>query len=131
MLIVVASLIDRVTNLGGLARTCQVFGASTLVVNNLSCVEKREFTALSMSAEKHQFIIEVLFFIYFHIFINYCNSININFELLLVQVKVKNLKSYLQKKKSEGYQIVAAEQTIDSVKLHDIKLPFKCVLLLG
>lgn len=61
MLIVVASLIDKVTNLGGLARTCQVFGASTLVVDNLSCVEKREFTALSMTAEKHQSIIEVNF----------------------------------------------------------------------
>lgn len=61
MLIVVASLIDKVTNLGGLARTCQVFGASTLVVDSLSCVEKREFTALSMSAEKHQYIIEVVF----------------------------------------------------------------------
>lgn len=59
MLIVVASLIDKVTNLGGLARTCQVFGASTLVVDNLSCVEKKEFTALSMTAEKHQSIIEV------------------------------------------------------------------------
>lgn len=104
MLIVVASLIDKVTNLGGLARTCQVFGASTLVVDNLSCVEKKEFTALSMTAEKHQSIIEV---------------------------RVKNLKSYLQKKKIEGYQIVAAEQTVDSVKLHDINLPFKCVLLLG
>ncbi|XP_026813112.1 uncharacterized protein LOC113553786 isoform X1 [Rhopalosiphum maidis] len=104
MLIVVASLIDKVTNLGGLARTCQVFGASTLVVDNLSCVEKKEFTALSMTAEKHQYIVEI---------------------------RVKNLKSYLQKKKIEGYQIVAAEQTVDSIKLHDIKLPFKCVLLLG
>lgn len=58
-LIVVASLVDKTANLGGLARTCQVFGASTLVVDSLSCVEKREFTALSMSAEKHQYIIEV------------------------------------------------------------------------
>lgn len=33
--------------------------------------------------------------------------------------------------KNEGYQIVAAEQTADSVKLHNIKLPFKCILLLG
>lgn len=64
MLIVVASLIDKVTNLGGLARTCQVFGASILVVNHLSCIEKREFTALSMSAEKHQYIIEVSIYCY-------------------------------------------------------------------
>jgi len=62
-LIVVASLIDKVTNLGGLARTCQVFGASALVVDSLSCIEKREFTALSMTAEKHQYIIEVFIII--------------------------------------------------------------------
>lgn len=62
MLIVVASLIDKLTNLGGLARTCQVFGASTLVVDNLLCVEKKEFTALSMTAEKHQYIIEVFLY---------------------------------------------------------------------
>lgn len=61
-LIVVASLIDKVTNLGGLARTCQVFGVSTLVVDNLLCIEKKEFTALSMTAEKHQCITEVFFF---------------------------------------------------------------------
>jgi tRNA G18 (ribose-2'-O)-methylase SpoU len=64
-LIVIGSLIDKVTNLGGLARTCQVFGASTFVVDNLSCVEKKEFTALSMTAEKHQHIIEVLIFFFF------------------------------------------------------------------
>lgn len=46
-------------------------------------------------------------------------------------MRIKNLKSYLQKKKNEGYQIVAAEQTVDSVKLHDYKFPFKCVLILG
>lgn len=46
-------------------------------------------------------------------------------------MNIRNLKSYLQQKKNEGYQIVAAEQTVDSVKLHDINLPFKCVLLLG
>jgi len=46
-------------------------------------------------------------------------------------VRARNLKSYLQKKKTEGYQILAAEQTVDSVKLHDTKFPFKCILLLG
>lgn len=71
-LIIVASLIDKVTNLGGLARTCQVFSASTLVVDNMSCIEKREFTALSMTAEKHQYIIEVNFF---YILVLYYNGI--------------------------------------------------------
>ncbi|XP_050428681.1 uncharacterized protein LOC126838365 [Adelges cooleyi] len=103
-LIVVASLIDKITNLGGLARTSQVFGASTLVVDNLTCVEKREFTALSMTAEKH---------------------------LDIVEVRIKNLKTYLQKLKNEGYQVIAAEQTVNSVQLHEAKLSYKCVLVLG
>lgn len=77
-LVVVASLIDKVTNLGGLARTCQVFGASKLVVDNLTCVEKREFTALSMTAEKHQSIIEVLLLLLLQL--NYC-------KILFVQIR--------------------------------------------
>lgn len=83
MLIVVASLIDKVTNLGGLARTCQVFGASTLVVDNLSCVEKKEFTALSMTAEKHQSIIEV-----FTIFIKIISHIINNIIIILILKKI-------------------------------------------
>jgi tRNA G18 (ribose-2'-O)-methylase SpoU len=34
-LIVIASLVDKLPNLGGLARTCEVFNAGTLVVANL------------------------------------------------------------------------------------------------
>ncbi|XP_050526814.1 uncharacterized protein LOC126897321 isoform X3 [Daktulosphaira vitifoliae] len=103
-LIVVASLIEKLTNLGGLARTCQVFGVSTLIVDNITCIEKREFTALSMTAEKHQNIVEV---------------------------RVKNLRSYLQKMKNDGYKIIAAEQTVNSKKLHETEIPFKSVLVLG
>lgn len=80
-LIVVASLIDKVTNLGGLARTCQVFGVSTLVVDSLTCIEKREFTALSMTAEKHQYITEVFFYDVFTFnkknFYNTCKNIHL------------------------------------------------------
>lgn len=75
MLIVIASLIDKVTNLGGLARTCQVLGASTLVIDNLSCIKKREFTALSMTAEKHQYIIEV-FLLFCLFYFDYTNKKN-------------------------------------------------------
>ncbi|XP_032098206.1 probable methyltransferase TARBP1 isoform X2 [Sapajus apella] len=51
-LIVVASLIDKPTNLGGLCRTCEVFGASVLVVGSLQCISDKQFQYLSVSAEQ-------------------------------------------------------------------------------
>jgi hypothetical protein len=58
-LIVVASLIDKAPNLGGLARTCEIFDAQCLVVDDKDICTHREFTLLSMSAEKWLDIKEV------------------------------------------------------------------------
>lgn len=58
-LIVVASLIDKAPNLGGLARTCEIFDAQCLVVSDREILTHREFTLLSMSAEKWVDIKEV------------------------------------------------------------------------
>lgn len=58
-IIVVASLIDRPPNLGGLARTCEIFGAKELVIGSLKYAEDREFQTLSVSAEKWITITEV------------------------------------------------------------------------
>lgn len=58
-IIVLASLIDRPPNLGGLARTCEIFGAKELVIGSLRYTEDREFQALSVSAEKWITITEV------------------------------------------------------------------------
>lgn len=43
----------------------------------------------------------------------------------------KPLKDYLMMKKEEGYSIVGAEQTSNSVKLQTFKFPVKTLLLLG
>ncbi|GBP83121.1 Probable methyltransferase TARBP1 [Eumeta japonica] len=43
----------------------------------------------------------------------------------------KPLKEYLLKKKTDGYTLVAAEQTSSSVKLNNFKFPEKSLLLLG
>jgi hypothetical protein len=51
-LIVVASLVDKAPNLGGLARTCEIFQAQHLVVSDMNIVDHRDFTLLSMGAEK-------------------------------------------------------------------------------
>jgi tRNA guanosine-2'-O-methyltransferase len=47
-LIVVASLIDRIPNLAGLARTCEVFKTASLVVADASIVEDRQFQLIRL-----------------------------------------------------------------------------------
>ncbi|KFO34242.1 Putative methyltransferase TARBP1 [Fukomys damarensis] len=103
-LIVVASLIDKPTNLGGLCRTCEVFGAAVLVLGSLQCVSDKQFQHLSVSAEQW---------------------------LPLVEVKPAQLIDYLQLKKTEGYTIIGVEQTARSSDLAQYCFPEKSLLLLG
>lgn len=58
-IIIVASLIDKSQNLGGIARTCEIFGVKQLVISNLKQIEDKEFQVLSVSADKWIKIIEV------------------------------------------------------------------------
>ncbi|KAM6367232.1 putative methyltransferase TARBP1 isoform 4-T4 [Alca torda] len=60
-LIVVASLIDKPTNLGGLCRTSEIFGASALVVGSLHYIQDKQFQHLSVSAEQWLPLVECLF----------------------------------------------------------------------
>uniref|UniRef100_G1L9G6 tRNA (guanosine(18)-2'-O)-methyltransferase TARBP1 n=1 Tax=Ailuropoda melanoleuca TaxID=9646 RepID=G1L9G6_AILME len=103
-LIVVASLIDKPTNVGGLCRTCEVFGASALVVGSLQCVTDKQFQGLSVSAEQW---------------------------LPLVEVKPPQLIDFLQQKKAEGYTVIGVEQTAKSVDLSQYSFPERSLLLLG
>ncbi|XP_074532568.1 tRNA (guanosine(18)-2'-O)-methyltransferase TARBP1 [Halichoeres trimaculatus] len=103
-LLVVASLIDKPTNLGGLCRTCEIFGASALVLDNLRHVSDKHFQSLSVSSE---------------------------LWLPLLEVKPTELTDFLQMKKGEGYCIVGVEQTANSQNLQDYHFPEKTLLLLG
>uniref|UniRef100_A0A8C3ABZ6 tRNA (guanosine(18)-2'-O)-methyltransferase TARBP1 n=1 Tax=Cyclopterus lumpus TaxID=8103 RepID=A0A8C3ABZ6_CYCLU len=103
-LLVVASLIDKPTNLGGLCRTCEIFGASALVLDSLRHVSDKHFQSLSVSSE---------------------------LWLPLLEVKPMELTDFLQVKKSEGYCIVGVEQTANSQSLQDYQFPEKTLLLLG
>ncbi|XP_035982429.1 LOW QUALITY PROTEIN: probable methyltransferase TARBP1 [Fundulus heteroclitus] len=103
-LLVVASLIDKPTNLGGLCRTCEIFGASGLVLDTLHHLNDKHFQSLSVSSE---------------------------LWLPLLEVKPVELSGFLQVKKSEGYCIVGVEQTANSQSLQDFKFPEKTLLLLG
>ncbi|KAI8130849.1 putative methyltransferase TARBP1 [Lucilia cuprina] len=101
---VIASLIDKLPNLGGIARTCEVLGIQNLVMASKMDTSKNDFKNLSMTAEK---------------------SLNI------LEVKPKDLKEFLMQKKLEGYAIIGAEQTCNSQNFSNFTFPQKCVLLLG
>jgi tRNA guanosine-2'-O-methyltransferase len=103
-LIVVASLVNRNANLGGLARTCDIFGASNYVIDSLKTVENNDFKSLSKTAEKW---------------------------IKISEVKHWQLFDYLVAMKQSGYKIVGAEQSGNSVSLLNADFPKKCVLLLG
>ncbi|KAL7987557.1 hypothetical protein Chor_006476 [Crotalus horridus] len=103
-LIVVASLIDKPTNLGGLCRTCEIFGVSALTVSNLHYINDKQFQHLSVSAEQW---------------------------LSVIEVKPFQLIEYLEQKKTEGYSIIGVEQTAKSCNLMKYCFPEKSLLLLG
>ncbi|XP_064483769.1 probable methyltransferase TARBP1 isoform X2 [Ornithodoros turicata] len=103
-IVVVASLIDRIPNLGGLCRTCEVFGAHTFVLNSLKHMEDRQFQNLSVSSETW---------------------------LSVEEVKAHQLREYLPQKKDEGYTLVGLEQTTGSLPLQQYRFPKKSLLLLG
>ncbi|KAK0181432.1 hypothetical protein PV327_003720 [Microctonus hyperodae] len=103
-LIVVASLIDSLPNLGGLSRTSEIFCARELVLANIKCIEYKEFQSLSVSSEKW---------------------------ITITEVKPHELRNYLLEKKSMGWTLVGAEQTANSISLLDMKFDKKSILLLG
>ncbi|XP_001358733.4 uncharacterized protein [Drosophila pseudoobscura] len=103
-LVVVASLIDKLPNLGGLARTCEVLGVQTLALGNKAQAGKSDFTNLSMTAEK---------------------------TLNIIELKPSCIAAFLMEKQMEGFRVVGAEQTAHSVSFANFKFPKKCVLLLG
>ncbi|XP_055026498.2 probable methyltransferase TARBP1 isoform X1 [Misgurnus anguillicaudatus] len=103
-LLVVASLIDKPTNLGGLCRTCEIFRAKALVLDSLKHINDKQFQALSVSSE---------------------------LWLPLLEVKPVELSDFLQQKKREGYWVIGVEQTSNSQNLQHYNFPDKSLLLLG
>lgn len=102
--VLVASLVDKTTNLGGLSRTSEIFGVSKMVISDLRILENPQFLRLTMSSEKW-----------------------LSFE----QVSIPRLKDYLVSMRADGYTIVGIEQTIGSRSLEEFEFPKKVVLVLG
>ena len=103
-LVVVASLIDKAPNLGGLCRTCEILGVGALVIGNKNIVKDKEFSAVSVTSENW---------------------------VPLLECPPHRLGPWLLEKRAEGFRIVAVEQTANSVSLNSFTFPVKCVLLLG
>jgi hypothetical protein len=60
-LILVSSLIDKGTNLGGISRTCEIFNVKELVIGSVRYLEDKMFQTLSVTSEKWLNIKEVYF----------------------------------------------------------------------
>ncbi|XP_078155872.1 tRNA/rRNA methyltransferase (SpoU) family protein [Carex rostrata] len=103
-LVLVASLVDRIPNLAGLARTCEVFKASGLTVADTSILRDKQFQLISVTAEKW---------------------------LPILEVPVSSVKAFLEKKRCEGYSLVGLEQTANSTPLDRFSFRNKTALVLG
>ncbi|KAG2183567.1 hypothetical protein INT43_006573, partial [Umbelopsis isabellina] len=103
-LIVVGSLIDRLPNLAGLCRTCEIFNASLLTVHSLKIKDDPNFLGISVASEKW---------------------------MPMKEVSETDVLTFLKEKKQEGYVVCGLEQTTNSTPLQDFEFPSKCVLLLG
>ena len=58
-LVVVASLIDKIPNLGGLCRSCEIFGVGTYAIGSIKYCDNKEFQTLSVTADKYVMVIKV------------------------------------------------------------------------
>eukprot|EP00842_Homolaphlyctis_polyrhiza_P000536 jgi/Hompol1/1483/HPOL_001307-RA len=103
-LIMIASLVSKAPNLGGLCRTCEIFNAELLVVGNLKVRDDTQFTTTSVSAQNW---------------------------MPMKEVREEDLETYVMSKKAEGYALVGIEQATGSVSLSTFRWPRKAMVLLG
>ncbi|EDU48878.1 conserved hypothetical protein [Pyrenophora tritici-repentis Pt-1C-BFP] len=80
----IASLIDNPTNLGGLSRISESFGLEALYIDNLKKAAHKDFKATSVRSEKH---------------------------LAIRELKEVGVPAFLLDAKSKGYEVVGIEQT--------------------
>ena len=103
-LIVVASLIDKVPNLAGLTRTCEVFRAAALVVSDSSIAKDPMFASIAVTADQW---------------------------VPMLEVPVHSLRQWMVQKKTEGFVLTGLEQTAESISLPQFAFAAKSILLLG
>ncbi|KDO29946.1 hypothetical protein SPRG_05136 [Saprolegnia parasitica CBS 223.65] len=102
--IVCASLVDKLPNVAGLARTCEIFNASKLLIPNMAMTHDIVFRQISVTADKW---------------------------VPMEEVKPDMVRTYCRRMQREGYTIVALEQTSSSESLTTYQFPDKVVIVLG
>ncbi|KAF2997160.1 hypothetical protein E8E13_005525 [Curvularia kusanoi] len=111
--VLIASLIDNPTNLGGLSRISESFGLETLYINDIKKTTHKDFKATSVTSEKH---------------------------LPIKELREPDVPAFITSMKTKGYEVVGIEQTDRSGMLGDEvagdakdigTLPRRCVLVLG
>lgn len=104
-LIVVASMVDKPPNLGGICRLCDVMGAGLLTLHDLKVKQSQQFKSVAVTAD---------------------------FWMPMAEVKAEKLVEFLRLKKRNGYTLIGLEQTDNSVVLDEkLRFPRKSLLLLG
>ncbi|KAK9474853.1 putative trna ribose methyltransferase [Dipodascopsis tothii] len=102
---VVASLVDKPPNLGGICRACDVLGVERMTVNDLAVARHPSFVSVAVTADQW---------------------------LPLEEVPEAGVAAYLRAQKRAGYTLIGLEQTDKSVQLSPaLEFPERCVLLLG
>ncbi|OII74613.1 tRNA ribose methylase TRM3p [Cryptosporidium ubiquitum] len=103
-LIVIGSLVDKIPNIAGITRTCEIFRAKELLLSNKKVINDPIFKQISVTAEKW---------------------------LPINELEPKKIKEYVHNKRIEGYKIFGLEQTSSSTNIKECIFPKKSVLILG
>ena len=103
-IIVVASLIDKAPNLGGLTRTCEIFNIGALTIPNESFLKDTAFLRAAASGEKWT---------------------------PLLSVPPCTVKDFIINYKKMGYKVIGLEQTQNSIDVRKFKFEEKTVIVLG
>lgn len=104
-LVVVASLVDKPPNLGGICRLCDVLGAGLMTIHDENVKKNPVFRNVAVTAD---------------------------YWMPMLEVKPHNIVDFLKAKKLEGYTLIGLEQTDKSVVLSpELKFPQKSLVVLG
>ncbi|KAL7067791.1 RNA methyltransferase, TrmH family protein [Cryptosporidium serpentis] len=103
-LIVVGTLVDKIPNLAGLTRTCEVFKVGRLLLKTRKILNDSLFRQISVTAEKW---------------------------LPIDELRESDICKYIHSMRLQGYIVIAVEQTASSILLPDFIFPKKSILILG
>lgn len=104
-LIVMASLVDKPPNLGGICRLCDCLGAGWMTMNDLKVKDDKRFLSVAVTADRW---------------------------MPMLEVKQDDIVTFLRMKKLEGYSLIGLEQTDNSVELNSkLEFPEKSLIVLG